>query len=117
MAVVQLNNELRELEIKEKAEIEKILANLSNMCGEHTEELKYNLDTLSVLDFIFARAALSKEYKCCEPIINTDGIINIKCGRHPLLDQTKVVPINIHLGIPLTFLLLPVPIRAEKPYL
>lgn len=98
MAVVQLNNELRELEIKEKAEIEKILADLSNMCGEHTEELKYNLETLSVLDFIFARAALSKEYKCCEPVINTDGIINIKCGRHPLLDQSKVVPINIHLG-------------------
>lgn len=98
MAVVQLNNELRELEIKEKTEIEKILADLSNMCGEHTEELKYNLETLSVLDFIFARAALSKEYKCCEPVINTDGIINIKCGRHPLLDQAKVVPINIHLG-------------------
>lgn len=98
MAVVQLNNELRELEIKEKTEIEKILADLSNICGEHTDELKYNLETLSVLDFIFARAALSKEYKCCEPIINTDGIINIKCGRHPLLDRTKVVPINIHLG-------------------
>lgn len=98
MAVVQLNNEIRELEIKEKAEIEKILADLSNMCGEHTEEIRYNLETLSVLDFIFAKAALSKEYSCSEPLIGTDGIINIKCGRHPLLDRKKVVPINIHLG-------------------
>ncbi len=98
MAVVQFNNELRELEIKEKEEIEKILATLSNNAAEFCEQIKYNLETLAELDFIFARAALSKEYKCSEPIFNTDGYINIKCGRHPLLDQKKVVPINIHLG-------------------
>ena len=98
MAVVQLNNELRELEIKEKAEIEKILADLSNQAAEYTEVLKNNTDSLALLDFIFAKAALSKEYKCSEPVIGTDGIINIKCGRHPLLDAKKVVPINIHLG-------------------
>ncbi len=98
MAVVQFNNELRELEIKEKEEIEKILTTLSITAAEFFEQLKYNLETLAELDFIFARAALSKEYKCSEPIFNTDGYINIKCGRHPLLDPKKVVPINIHLG-------------------
>ena len=98
MAVVQLNNQIRELEIKEKTEIEKILAELSNMVSEYTEVLYDNVKILSELDFIFAKAALSKELKCSEPVFNEDGIINIKCGRHPLLDPHKVVPINIHLG-------------------
>lgn len=98
MAVVQLNNELRELEIKEKTEIEKILADLSNEAAVHTDEIRNNVEALALLDFIFAKAALSKEYKCSEPVMAADGIINIKCGRHPLLDQKKVVPINIHLG-------------------
>ncbi len=98
MAVVQLNNELRELEIKEKEEIEKILAILSNEAAQYCEELKVNLESMTHLDFVFAKAALSKEYKCSEPIFNENKYINIKCGRHPLLDQHKVVPINIHLG-------------------
>ena len=98
MAVVQLNNQIRELEIKEKTEIEKILAELSNMVSEYTEVLYDNVKILSELDFIFAKAALSKELKCSEPVFNEDGVINIKCGRHPLLDPHKVVPINIHLG-------------------
>lgn len=98
MAVVQLNNELRELEIKEKAEIEKVLADLSNQAGEFIQELRDNTSTLSYLDFVFAKAALSKAFKSSEPIMADDGIINIKAGRHPLLDSSKVVPINIHLG-------------------
>lgn len=98
MAVVQLNNELRELELKEKAEIEKILADLSASCSEYSEAFLYNFNTLSDLDFIFAKAALSKELKGSEPIIGTDGIINIKNARHPLLNPKSVVPINIHLG-------------------
>ena len=98
MGVVQMNNELSELAIKEQCEIEKILADLSNLLGEHIEEIHTDLMVLSQLDFIFARAALSKSLKCSEPVFNTDGIIDLKCARHPLLDQTKVVPIDVRLG-------------------
>ena len=98
MSVVQMNNELSELAIKEQREIEKILADLSNLCAEHVEDIATDFQVLSELDFIFARAALSKALKCTEPEFNTDGIINLKCARHPLLDQTKVVPIDIRLG-------------------
>ena len=98
MSVVQLNNELSELAIKEQREIEKILADLSNLCAEHVEEIAIDLQVLSELDFIFARASLSKALKCTEPVFNTDGIVNLKCARHPLLDQSKVVPIDIRLG-------------------
>lgn len=98
MSVVQMNNELSALAIKEQREIEKILADLSNLCAEHVEDITTDFQVLSELDFIFARAALSKALKCTEPEFNTDGIINLKCARHPLLDQTKVVPIDIRLG-------------------
>ena len=98
MSVVQMNNELSELAIKEQHEIEKILADLSNLCAEHAEEIHTDLLVLSELDFIFARAALSKALKCTEPEFNTEGIIDLKCARHPLLDQSKVVPIDIRLG-------------------
>ena len=98
MAVVQLNNELRELAGKEKEEIERILAELSALVGEKTEELKNDLEILTHLDFVFAKAAMSKEMKGCEPSFNEQGIIKIKQGRHPLLDVKGVVPIDIHLG-------------------
>ena len=98
MAIVKLNNELKELSIKEQDEIEIILAGLSEQAATHIEEMHNNLDILTKLDFIFAKAAFSKAYKCSEPVFNNDRIINIKCGRHPLLDAGKVVPINIHLG-------------------
>ena len=98
MGVVQMNNELSELAIKEQREIEKILADLSNLLAEHIDEIHTDLMVLSQLDFIFARAALSKALKCSEPDFNTDGIINLKCARHPLLDQSKVVPIDVRLG-------------------
>ena len=98
MGVVQMNNELSELAIKEQREIEKILADLSNLLAEHIDEIHTDLMVLSELDFIFARAALSKALKCSEPDFNTDGIINLKCARHPLLDQSKVVPIDVRLG-------------------
>ena len=98
MGVVQMNNELSELAIKEQREIEKILADLSNLLAEHIEEIHKDLMVLSQLDFIFARAALSKALKCSEPDFNTEGIINLKCARHPLLDQSKVVPIDVRLG-------------------
>ncbi|MCI7814641.1 MAG: endonuclease MutS2 [Lachnospiraceae bacterium] len=98
VAVVKLNNDLRELELKEAKEIEVILANLSALAAENLEALSDDLSLLTRLDFIFARASLSKSYNGSEPIFNDHGYINIKKGRHPLLDKKKVVPINIHLG-------------------
>lgn len=98
MAVVKLNNELRELAVKENDEIERILADLSNQAGEHSLELKDDLTILSELDFIFAKASLSRAMKGSEPIFNDRGYINIKKGRHPLIDAKKVVPIDIHMG-------------------
>ena len=98
MAIVKLNNELRELEIQEKREIEFVLADLSSQLVPHTEELELDLTTLAKLDFIFAKAALSRQFNCSEPEFNDKRYINIKDGRHPLLDQKKVVPVSIHLG-------------------
>ncbi len=98
MAVVKLNNELAELAEKEKLEIEKILAELSAYAAEHVENLAYNMKTLTELDFIFARAVLSKSMKGTEPKFNERGYVNIKKGRHPLIDPHKVVPIDIYLG-------------------
>lgn len=98
MAIVKLNNDLRALEIQEQKEIEMILADLSNQLAPFLDELQSDFETLIRLDFIFAKAALAKHYRATEPIFNKKGIINIKDGRHPLLDPQKVVPINIHLG-------------------
>lgn len=98
MAVIQLNNELRALEIQEQKEIEAVLAELSNQLVPYTEELALNFEILTRLDFIFAKAALSRHYKCSEPKFNTEGRIHLKDGRHPLLDPQKVVPITLWLG-------------------
>ena len=98
MAVVRLNNELRELALKEQSEIEKILAELAAMAGAHTEELAYNQTTLAEFDFIFARALLSRQMKASEPVFTRDRVIDIKKGRHPLIDPHRVVPIDIRLG-------------------
>ncbi len=98
MAVIQLNNQLRELEIQEKKEVEAVLADLSNQTAPYTETIRTNQEILTKLDFIFAKASLSRHYKGSEPAFNTDGYLNIKEGRHPLLDPAKVVPINIYLG-------------------
>ncbi|HJC66610.1 MAG TPA: endonuclease MutS2 [Candidatus Enterocloster excrementigallinarum] len=98
MAIVRLNNEMRELEIKEQKEIEAVLANLSIQAASYTEELKLDMELLSQLDFIFAKAALARHYKCSAPVFNNRGYIHIKDGRHPLLDPAKVVPINLWLG-------------------
>ena len=98
MAVIKLNNDLRELELKEEKEIEMILATLSARCGEETEALCDDLDLLTKLDFIFARAQLSRSMNGTQPDFNEEGRILIKKGRHPLLDKKKVVPIDIQLG-------------------
>ena len=98
MAIVKLNNEIRELEIQEQKEIEAVLASLSNEAAPHIEELRLNMELLAQLDFIFAKADLSRQYRCSAPVFNDKGRIHIKDGRHPLLDPQKVVPINIWLG-------------------
>ena len=97
-AVVSLNNQLRELELEEKEEIGRILAALSAQASAHTEELADNLKLMTLLDFIFAKGELAMELNATEPLFNEDKYINIRKGRHPLLDKKKVVPIDIHLG-------------------
>lgn len=97
-SVVNLNNELKELALKEKEEIEAIMATLSGLCAEHTEVLAENQKIMTCLDFIFAKGNLAAEMNASQPIFNTDHYINIRHGRHPLLNKKTVVPINISLG-------------------
>ena len=97
-AVVNLNNQLKELDLQEQEEIEVILATLSAQASEHTEELAINQKIMTLLDFIFAKAKLAMEQKATKPLFNRKRYINIRKGRHPLLDKKKVVPIDIHLG-------------------
>lgn len=97
-SVVKLNNEIRELEMKEQEEIEKVLSDLSNLTGEQAFEIEQDFYVLSRLDFIFAKANLSKEMRGTEPKFPEDGLIQIKKGRHPLIAKDRVVPIDIHLG-------------------
>lgn len=98
MTIIKLNNELRELEIREQKEIEMVLAALSMELVPYVETILINLKLLTKLDFIFARAALARHYNCSMPKFNKNGYIHIKDGRHPLLDPKKVVPINVYLG-------------------
>lgn len=98
MSVVKLNNELKELFLKEKEEIDIILANLSNLTAEYIPFIRDNFHILAELDFIFAKGQLAKKHNGMAPVFNTEGRIRIRQGRHPLLDQKKVVPIDVHLG-------------------
>ena len=97
-SVVNLNNELKELALKEKEEIEVIMAALSGLCAEHVEVLAENQKLMTTLDFIFAKGNLAADMNAGQPIFNTDHYINIRQGRHPLLNKKTVVPINISLG-------------------
>lgn len=114
MSVVKLNNELKELALKEQAEIEIILGNLSLQASQYCVELSTNLSTLSTLDFIFAKAMISRHYKCSCPIMNESGYINIKKGRHPLIEPHKVVPIDIYLGKDFNLLIITGPNTGGK---
>ena len=98
MAVVKLNNDLKELYGKEQEEIQVILARLSADAAEHTDTIHTDHTLLTELDFIFAKGALALEMNATAPIFNTEGRIHIREGRHPLLDKKKVVPITISLG-------------------
>lgn len=98
MAVVKLNNELKELEIKEHEEIEKVLATLSNMAAGESSIILNNLKVLGRLDYIFAKGQLAKYMKATKPVFNTRGYINLRQARHPLIDAKKVVPIDVYIG-------------------
>ncbi|WP_420819486.1 endonuclease MutS2 [Paenibacillus thalictri] len=97
-SVVQLNNKLRELSLKEQAEVEKILRKLTAQVGEVHEDLLMNVEVLAELDFIFAKACLARDQKATLPRLNDRGFIKIKRGRHPLISPEKVVPLDIELG-------------------
>lgn len=114
MAVVQLNNKLKELDMKEQAEIEKILQLLSAQTASCSRDLEENQKILTRLDFIFAKAKFAKDYQGSEPVFNTDGIIDIKQGRHPLLNPKTVVPVHIYVGEDFNMLLLTGPNTGGK---
>lgn len=97
-SVVTLNNQLKELELQEKEEIERILADLSAQAGEYTGALAANQKIMTQLDFIFAKGSLALEQNASQPLFNQERYIHIRKGRHPLLDKKKVVPIDISLG-------------------
>ena len=97
-AVVNLNNQLKELDLQEQEEIEVILGDLSSQVAVHTSELAADQKIMTTLDFIFAKAKLAMEQNATEPIFNTEHYIQIRKGRHPLLDKKKAVPIDVRLG-------------------
>ena len=97
-AVVNLNNQLKELDLQEQEEIEVILGDLSSQAAVHTSELAADQKIMTALDFIFAKAKLAMEQNATEPIFNTEHYIQIRKGRHPLLDKKKAVPIDVRLG-------------------
>lgn len=98
MAVVKLNNDIRTLEAEEKKEIEKILQELSEKAAEQSDALISDIQILSELDFIFARAVLAKKMNATQPDFNEQGIVDIRRARHPLIDRRRVVPVDIRLG-------------------
>ncbi len=114
MAIVNLNNEIKELANQELIEIEQILENLSLMAAEAVEDISYNVSVLTELDFIFARGKFARSYNGSQPIFNTDGIIDIKSGRHPLLEKHTVVPVDIKLGEDYTLLIVTGPNTGGK---
>ena len=113
-AVVKLNNDIRELELKEEAEIQVILADLSAQAAEYTEQISTDYKVLVKLDFIFAKAQLARNWHCTAPVMNTEHYTNIKQGRHPLIDPEKVVPIDINLGKDFNLLIITGPNTGGK---
>lgn len=113
-AIVNLNNELKELALREQEEIEVILADLSAQTASHTETLTDNQKAMTMLDFIFAKASLAMEQNATMPIFNLDHQVRIRQGRHPLLDKKKVVPIDIQLGIDFDLLVITGPNTGGK---
>lgn len=114
LSVIQLNNKIKELQAQEKEEIEKILMALSDLVTANAISIEANLELLTQLDFIFAKAALSLSMEATQPDFNRNGYINIQKGRHPLLDPKTVVPTDIYLGKEFTTLLITGPNTGGK---
>ena len=114
MAVVKLNNDLKELYAKEQEEIQVILARLSEDTAEYIEEIRTDYRVLTDLDFIFARGQLALSMNASRPILNNEGRIHIRDGRHPLLDARKVVPITVTLGEDFSLLIVTGPNTGGK---
>lgn len=114
MAVVKLNNELRELENEEKKEIERILYELSSEVSEYKAYLETNEEALQSISFIFARARLAREMRATEPVLNDKGYVNLKNARHPLIPKDKVVPTTVELGDEYTSLIITGPNTGGK---
>jgi DNA mismatch repair protein MutS2 len=98
LAVVEANNRLRMLEAEEKAEIERILAEISDRLRPHAGELEEDVAILTYLDLVFAKASLARSMRAVLPVLSEDGIIDIRQGRHPLIDPVRVVPVSVRLG-------------------
>lgn len=113
-AVVNLNNELKELSIKEQEEIEAVLASLSAQAAAYTDALALNQKSMTMLDFIFAKASLAMEQNATMPLFNTEHQIRIRKGRHPLIDKKTVVPVDILLGIDFDLLIITGPNTGGK---
>lgn len=114
MAIVKLNNDLKELYAKEQEEIQVILARLSEDTAAYIEEIRTNYRSLTDLDFIFARGQLAYSMNGSRPVLNTEGRIRIRSGRHPLLDPRKVVPITVTLGEDFSLLIVTGPNTGGK---
>lgn len=114
MAVVKLNNDMRELELQEQKEIEIILAGLSEQIAEEREAIALNLELMVQLDFIFARAGLAMDMNGSEPVFNEEGRVLLKKARHPLIPKKKVVPIDIRLGDDFNLLIITGPNTGGK---
>ncbi len=97
MQIVELNNELKVELVNEQLEIEKILRNFSNQIEGCADGITYSYNTVVDMDAVFAKAQLAREYKATKPELNEDGVIDIRAGRHPLIDQKKVVPVSLAL--------------------
>lgn len=114
---MNLNNQLKELDLQEQEEIEVILGDLSSQAAVHTSELAADQKIMTTLDFIFAKAKLAMEQNATEPIFNTEHYIQIRKGRHPLLDKKKAVPIDVRLGKDFDLLVITGPNTGGRPCL
>lgn len=114
MQVVEANNKLRSLEAEEKAEIERILYELSAECERFSADILSGYTVLTELAVIFAKSEFSSAYHCAEPVMNTDKYVNLISARHPLLDQKKAVPISVHMGKKFTTLVITGPNTGGK---
>ena len=114
MAVVKLNNDLKELYAKEQEEIQAILADLSAQAASYVEAIRDDYRAMTDLDFIFARGALALTMRASRPVFNQEGRIHIREGRHPLLDPRTVVPITVSLGDDFTLLIITGPNTGGK---